>query len=353
MRVEEYSGTKDQWNTFIAENGGWANQSYEWGEFRTDRGWSPIRLIVKDDQTVYLQILVLTKPLPGGFSLLYAPEGPIVRKGDWKDAKNQAAFKEMLSGVKAHAKKHRAILLKIDPHVEAEGFPGDWLKRLGFHDSPEDIQPAYVAQVDLTKSEDEILAGMKQKGRYNIRYATKKGVTVTKGTSEQDLKDWYELTKASAQRQGITYRSFEYFKDFRKHFMVNSDLACFMIARYNGTPVSATLLMFMGSRADYLYGGSSDQDRNVFASYLIQWEGMKEAKRRGCTFYNLTGIAHADDPKNPWYGLRQFKLKFGPEEVALVGAWDLIYKSKTNFLFTKAERARRGFAKLIGKVRSR
>lgn len=351
MRVEEFTGTQNQWNTFIAGNGGGVNQSYEWGEFRTDRGWSPKRYIVKDGRTVRLQILVLTKPLPGGFSLLYAPEGPIVHKDDWKDKQNQAALKAVLKAIEKQAEQHRAILLKIDPHERLERFPLTWLKRLGFRDSPEDIQPAYVAHVDLTKSEDDMLAAMKQKGRYNIRYAGRKGVTISKGTSEQDLKDWYSLTKASAKRQGITYRSFDYFKDFRKHFMVDSDLAVFFIARYNGQPVSATLVTFMGDRADYLYGGSSDQDRNVYASYLIQWEGMKEAKRRGCTYYNLTGIAHSDDPKNPWYGLRQFKLKFGPEKVELVGARDLMYRPKAYFLFTNAERARRGLAKLIGKVR--
>jgi lipid II:glycine glycyltransferase (peptidoglycan interpeptide bridge formation enzyme) len=306
---------------------------------------------VKDDSTTRLAAMVLRKPLPLGQSLFYCPEGPIVSGGDWRDRRNQQAFQALTDHLKKLAKRERAIFFKIDPFAKTEGFPLDWLGQLGFRDSPEDIQPAVVAQVDLTPPEDQILANMKQKGRYNIRYAQRKGVEVTFGTGDRELADFFGLVKQTAQRQGITYRSEQYFKTFQKYFMSQSDSAKFIVARYNGKPAAAILVTLVGDKADYLYGGSSAEDRNVFASYLVQWVGMQEAKRAGAKVYNLTGIAHADDPSNPWYGLRQFKLKFGPKIVDLIGAYDQAYAPARYFLFTNAERVRRRLAKLSGRAR--
>lgn len=352
MQVEQFSGSRDQWNAFVTANGGGVMQSDQWGAMRTDLGWRPERLVVLEKGTIQAAGLVLKKPLPLGYQMYYLPEGPVVTKDDWQDAANQRAVTALFSHLRAQAGQDKAILLKIDPHVRKQDFPLGWLQGQGFQDSPEDIQPAFVAHVDLTRSPDEILAGMKQKGRYNIRYAERKGVEVGVGTSEDDLNTWYELTRASAKRQGITYRSLDYFKTFRKHFMGDDPQACFIIARYEGKPAAAILLTTFGQKADYLYGGSSDADRNVFASYLVQWVGMQEAKKRGCAIYNMTGVAHTDDPKNPWHGLRRFKLKFGAEVVELIGAWDQVYRPTTYFAFTNADRARRLVAKTIGKART-
>lgn len=353
METKAFSGTREQWDRFAAANGGGILQSHEWGAFRSEPElrWGVQYLRVLDGRVVRLQALVLEKPLPGGASFFYCPEGPVVKNGDWADRQNQRAFETLAKYLQREAAGRRVLFLKIDPHVAAEGFPVGWLTKRGFADSPEDIQAPVVAHVDLSGSEDDILARMKQKGRYNVRYAVKKGVTCRVGADEADLAIFYDLLEQTSKRQGISYRSLRYFELFRKNFMVESDLARFIIAEYQGNPVAAILVTFFGDEAIYLYGGSGPDDRNVFGSYLVQWVGMQEAKRRGCTFYNMTGVAATDDPNDAWAGLRQFKLKFGAEVVQLLGARDYLYKPGLYRAFTTADRLRRGVAKLLGRAR--
>jgi lipid II:glycine glycyltransferase (peptidoglycan interpeptide bridge formation enzyme) len=346
MRVEKFTGRPSEWNRFITANGGGIKQSYEWGEFRTELGWKAHRVAAYEGENIAVAGSILQKPLPLGQCFFYCPEGPVVTGGDWNKKSNQKAFAAWHEHLIPKAKSQNALFLKIDPEVATDDFPLDWLGNLGFADSPEDIQPATVTHVDLTPSEDEILAAMKQKGRYNIRYAIKKGVTVRSGTSEADLDTFYRLHEETSKRQGITYRSKNYFAMLRKHFMEKPDFGKFFIAELNGEPLAATLVTFFGPESIYLYGGSSLKDRNVHAAYLVQWEGMKEAKRRKCAFYNMTGIAATDDPNDSWAGLRQFKLKFGGPELHLIGARDYRYDSLRYTLFTQADRVRRKVAKL-------
>lgn len=349
MKVTELRDGKSEWTAFLRANGGNTLQTYEWGEFRRELGWKTRHIIVRDSKEIRLVAMVLQRPLPGGYCFFYCPEGPIVRNKDWRDRKNQRAFTAFTKYLENHKGKELAIFLKIDPHVPVEEFPVKWLAKKGFRDSPEDIQSAVVTEVDLTLSEEKILAAMKPKGRYNIRYAARQGVNVEVGKSQRDLDTFYDLLEQTAKRQHITYRGKLYFESFRKYFMEQANYARFFIAKRQGKPLAATLVTFLGDEATYLYGGSAPQDRNIYASYLVQWEGMKEAKKRGCKFYNMTGVAATDDPTNPWYGLRQFKLKFGGPVTHLVGARDYTYEPFRYFLFTNLDRLRRFVAKRSGR----
>lgn len=351
MKAEELRGGKAQWTRFLKANGGGILQTYEWGEFRRNLGWKARHIVVKDGASIRLAAMVLQKPLPGGYCFFYCPEGPIVKGNDWNDRANRRAFKKFHEYLKTHQGKEMALFLKVDPHIRESEFPVDWLAKRGFRDSPEDIQAAIVTHVDLTPSEDAILASMKQKGRYNIRYAERKGVTVRSGQTPADLDAFYSLLEGTAKRQGISYRSKGYFEHFRQHFMGQDgapDYARFFIAEFNGQPVAAILVTYFGDEAVYLYGGSSEEDRQVYGSYLVQWEAMRVAKSHNCKYYNMTGIAATKDPNDPWAGLRQFKLKFGGPELQLLGAKDYRYHRLRYFLFTQAERGRRLIAKRFG-----
>ncbi len=349
MQVEDLSNARGAWNKFARANRGGVLQSYEWGAFRGELEWEARYLGVRDGDTLRVQALVLKKGLPGGYAFYYCPEGPVVRGGDWHDAKNREAVEALVRYLDDLASEERVVFLKIDPHFAAEQFPVDWLDEVGFRDSPEDIQAAIVSEVDLTPKLEDIFAGFKQKGRYNVRKAVKHGVKVRKSTAAKDLDIFYTLLEDTAKRQGITYREKWYYEQFRKHLMQEHDDACFFIASHGGEPVAATLCTFFGEEAIYLYGGSVAADRNLYASYLCQWAGMEEAKRRGCSFYNLTGIAATDDPNDAWAGLRQFKLKFGGGQTGLVGARDYVYRPIEYFLFTNADRVRRKLAKRSGR----
>ncbi len=348
MHVEEFSGNRTAWTDYLKANGGGVLASWEWGDFKKGHGWKVRRLQVRDGEDVRLVTSVLQKPLPAGFCFFYCPLSPVVKGGDWHDPKNQAAFEALADYLKADAKPERALFLKVDPHVAEADFPLDWLTNLGFKDSVEDVQAPFVVHVDLRPTTEEIFAAMKQKGRYNIRSAQKKGVEVKAGSTEADLDIFYKLHQATAARQGITYRAKDYFSEMRQRLMVDAGHATFLTGWHEGEPVASIIVTFLGEESIYLYGGNSLDDRTTNASYLVQWEGIQLAKQRGCTFYNMTGVAPTDDPDDAWAGLRQFKLKFGGEIVALLGARDQVYKPLRYTAFTQADRVRRKLAKRSG-----
>ena len=348
MQVEELRGAKQVWNQFARENGGGILQSYEWGQFRAELDWKIQYLVVRDGSQIQALALVMRKRLPAGYTFYYCPEGPVVRGANWHDPGNQEAIATVTEYLHQSARRDRAMFLKIDPHLPVSGFPVDWLCSLGYKDSPEDIQAAVVTHVDLTPSGEDIFANMKQKGRYNIRKAVKNEVTVRKSQGAAALNVFYELHAETASRQGITHREKWYFELMRKHLMQSSDQAEFFVAEQKGAPIAAILVTYFGDEAIYLYGGSTQADRNIYASYLVQWAGMEEAKKRGAKFYNMTGIAATDNPDDPWAGLRQFKLKFGGPEIQLLGAYDRIFKPVEYLAFTNAERIRRKLAKRSG-----
>lgn len=349
MNVSEFAGKEEDWTKFLTENRGGFLASWEWAAFKSRHGWNTFRLQVTDGETTRLLTAVLEKRLPMGYSFYYSFESPIVRKGDWHDAKNQQAFETLCEYLRKRAKSRKVLFYKVDPHQSEAEFPLDWLTRLGFKDAVEDIQAPVVAHVDLKPDLEGILARMKQRGRRNIRKAEKKGVTVTSGQAAEDLDNFYRLHEATAMRQGITYRDKRYFAEMREDAMVNSDKATFFTGWCGGKAVSSILVTFLGDESIYLYGGADlSEDRDTYASYLVQWTAMQEAKKRGCTFYNMTGISQSDDPDDAWYGLRQFKLAFGAEVVRLVGARDYPYKPLLYNLFSQADRVRRKLAKRSG-----
>lgn len=345
MQIQLFTGTAQEWDTWLAANGGNHFQSYAWGEFRTDLGWKVRRLVVQDGKETRLAAMFMRRPLPAGYSFWYSPEGPVVTEADWNNARNQSAFEIFAKHLEQLAKPDKALFCKIDPHISLEAFPVVWLESLGWKDSPEDQQSTVVVHVPVDLPEEEILAQMKQKGRYNIRYAQRKGVTVRAGTSKEDLDIFYDLHATMAARQGITYRDKSYFEKQREWLMEKYGIGHFLIAEAEGKPVAAILNLYFGDEGVYQYGGSTDEDRKNMGTYLVQWAGMQEAKKRGCKYYNLTGIAHSDDPKLPWAGLRQFKLKFGGEIVHLLGAYDYPYKKAMYHAFTQADRVRRKLLK--------
>jgi lipid II:glycine glycyltransferase (peptidoglycan interpeptide bridge formation enzyme) len=349
MQVTDLSRAKGAWDKFARENRGGVLQSYEWGQFRQEMEWEVSYVGVSEDKTTLLQAVVMRKTLPGGYGFYYVPEGPVVKGGNWKDAKNQEAFAAFVAHMEERAHEDKTVFMKIDPHFAVEDFPMDWLAESGFRDSPEDVQAAVVSEVDLRPNPEDIFASFKQKGRYNVRKAVKHGVKVRKGSGQRELDQFYTLLEETAKRQSITYREKWYYELFRKYLMQEHDDATFFIASHGGEPVAATLVTFFGEEAVYLYGGSTQADRNLYASYLIQWSGMEEARKRGCAFYNMTGIAATDDPQDAWAGLRQFKLKFGGGQTNLVGARDYVFRPVEYFLFTNADRVRRKLAKRSGR----
>ena len=184
--------------------------------------------------------------------------------------------------------------------------------------------------MDITSPEETWLAQMKQKTRYNIRLAEKQGVIVGFSRAPQDVEIFIELIYATTQRKAIWPHPKAYYRNF---FQVFGEPECVLaLAEHGGQVLAANLLIFFEGAAYYLHGGSSENGRHLMAPFLLQWESMREAKRRGCTLYNFGGVRiHAKDDirstkYDSWAGITRFKQGFAPQTTPVVfpGTYDII-----------------------------
>jgi lipid II:glycine glycyltransferase (peptidoglycan interpeptide bridge formation enzyme) len=210
-----------------------------------------------------------------------------------------------------------------------------------FSRSAADVQSPDTALVDLTAGEDEILGRMKSKGRYNIRLAHKRGVRVRSGGAE-DLEKFYALYQETARRDGINIHALSYYQALFAHCAAypGQELRLYL-AEYEGKTLAANIVLLRKSAATYLYGASSNEDRNVMAPYALQWRAMTDAKAYGCAEYDLFGIPPRADPNHPMAGLYFFKTNFGGRIIHRSGSWDFAYKPAARRVFSAAEALRK------------
>ena len=204
------------------------------------------------------------------------------------------------------------------------------------------MQPENNWVLDITKSEEEILAGMKQKGRYNIKIAQEANLILTGSNNPEskELDAFFDQYQKTGQRHKIAYREKQYFKTLLDIFGKKEyALAC--VVWHGQKPLASAIFLLFGKSALYLYGGSSDEERNLMAPYLLHWEMIKEAKSRCKDEYNFLGIAPNDDQNHPWAGITRFKKQFGGKQVDIVGSYDLVFKSIEYKAFKMAEKIRR------------
>jgi len=214
----------------------------------------------------------------------------------------------------------------------------------------EGVQPKYVFRLDISPDESTLLANMQQKTRYNIRLATKKGVTIRQGTRE-DLPKFYEVLKETTERDRFLVRAYSYFEDLYDS-LVPTGMGELFVAEFDGEIISGTLAFVMGSKAWYIYGASSNAHRNVMPNYLIQWEMIRWAKSLGCTLYDFRGVPGHLTEDNPLYGLYRFKKGFNGEYTEFIGEWDLVYRPAIYFLWNHLEPIYSDVVKgIIGKLR--
>lgn len=277
--------------------------------------------------------LVLKRTAFRYFSIFYAPKGPLM---DWT---NESLRKRVLDDLQSFAKKQGAIFLKLDPDVVlGRGVPGSVdevtekggqavmsdLRRRGWVDSSDQIQFRNTVMIDLSASEEDMLMRMKQKTRYNIRLAEKKGVAVRVGKQE-DLGMLYKMYAETSVRDGFVIRDEEYYMTVWKLFMSavhGQPSAVPLIAEVDNEPVAAIFLFMFAGRGYYVYGMSRDKHREKMPTYLLQWAAMKHAKAHGCLTYDLWGAPDVFDESDSMWGVYRFKEGLGGEVVRTLGAYD-------------------------------
>jgi lipid II:glycine glycyltransferase (peptidoglycan interpeptide bridge formation enzyme) len=322
---------RQEWNAFVAGSPyGHALQSWEWGELKECTGWRAIRLALREGEEYRAAAQVLIRDLPyGSGRLAYVPKGPVLDYGD------PALLAFVLAVLRDLAAAEGVISLKIEPEL-TEPYPhlSELLDRGLRPAAP--VQMRSTIWVDLSPAEDEILARQKQKTRYNIRLAARKGVTVTKGTLD-DLPAWYRMFATTAARDRFSIHGQEYYRQVLE-ILGESGTASLLLARHDGDLLAGIIVFAFGRRALYMYGASGNEKRNLMAPYLVQWEGMRWAKNRGACVYDLWGIPDRLDEQEDLWGVYRHKRGYGGEIVHYIGAFDLVQAPLRHFALESVAR---------------
>ncbi|MFB0535997.1 MAG: lipid II:glycine glycyltransferase FemX [Anaerolineae bacterium] len=307
---------RSRWNEVVAQLPcSHVLQSFEWGEFKAKYGWRPTRLLFEEGNQVRAAASVLCRQLPRfPLRVMYVPKGPLL---DYSDGQ---LLSRVLASLEELARAQRAIFVKIDPDVRLEEKVSETLRGRGWRSSSEQIQFRNTILVDLQQSEDELLASMKAKTRYNIRLAARRGVRVRVGRPD-DLPLFYEMYAETGRRDDFIIRPFAYYRDAWGAF-IEAGLACLFLAEYEGEPLAGLIAFRFGQRAWYMYGASTEKHRNLMPNHLLQWEAIRWAKGAGCTVYDMWGAPDVLSEDNPMWGVYRFKEGFGGQFVRHIGAYD-------------------------------
>ena len=337
------------WNTMIADlPAPHLLQTYEWGQLKSRYGWRIWPVVWRDvNREVEAAALVLQRSLPiRGFAsrmqVLYVPKGPLL---DWR---NTVLVRRVLDDLGRLALHQKGIFIKIDPDVIlGTGIPGqpdaknyrvghdlrEELLERGWRFSDEQVQFKNTAMLDITSDEETLLSRMKQKTRYNIRLAERKGVHIRPGKLE-DLEMLYRMYAETSLRDGFVIRSPDYYQDLWRTFL-KANMAQALIAEVDGEPVSAVWLFHFERRAWYLFGMSTEAHRDKMPNYLLQWEAIRAAKAAGCKVYDLWGAPDEFEESDPLWGVFRFKDGFGGTVVRNLGAYDFPVRPTWYTLYTR------------------
>jgi lipid II:glycine glycyltransferase (peptidoglycan interpeptide bridge formation enzyme) len=326
------------WDRFIAATPDTGfMQSSAWAQFRARGGCEHFAVTLKDGETIVGGALVGKWTLRPGHCFYYVQEGPVL-PADEADAAE--VFDAVLGSIERHRKAEDATVshLRIEPRWQrlpdfARGFQPAAFSDQRFS------EPRNTLCIDLRPGEDEILAQMKPKGRYNIRVARKHGVTVVRDNSYQGLIDFMRIQRCTASRKGMPPMAPGYFRTMLAELVPRGHASLFF-AEHRGRRLATALIVTFGRRVTYLFGGSLLAQRRVMAPSLLHFEIMRKAKASGCEWYDLWGVAPAGQPDHAWQQISEFKRKLGGVEVQFVPTLDYVYDAAAYDQFRLAEHSR-------------
>lgn len=335
-------------------------QSWEWGEFQKKSGFEIRRFGVEEDGKLSA-VATLIKKNPGlKKAYWYCPRGPVVNF-QFSISDSQSIFEFLIQELAGQAKKEAIIFLRIEPLFK--------IQNSKFKIKPTlDVQPFKTLILNLEKSEEELLARMHQKTRYNIRLANKKGIEIKilshpssfKEGGNSDFEKWWEIMEETEKRDKFRLhnkkyyqkmlsachpeQNEEFYKNHQAEFLDSqprNDKRFFIkliVAKYQNKIIAGNIIAFFGGIATYIHGASSNEYRNLMAPYLLQWEAIKLAKRQGLKFYDFYGI-----DENKWPGVTRFKKGFGGKDFSYPGTFDLVFNNLWYNVYKVLRKIRRLF----------
>lgn len=313
VRLEEISDKKI-WETFLLTKTDVHPffQSWNWGEVQKNLGNSIVRFGLYDDQNlVGICLVVLLHARRGHY--FHLRHGPVLL--DF-----QKHFPQFLELFKEMTKKYDMDFLRMSP-ILPETFDMPFLRNLGFRNAPiHNMDAENTCVLDLEKDEESLLAQMRKTTRYLIRKAQKMPIEILQTKDIKDFDSFNQLYEITSKRHGFVPH-----RGMREELLVfgKDDEAVLFLAKYEGKIIAGAIIIFYGDQAIYHHAASDEAFRDIPSPYLLQWEIIKEAKRRGKALYNFWGVIPEKKQKHPWQGLSLFKMGFGGIRKNAIHAQDL------------------------------
>lgn len=345
MEIREVKD-KETWEEFVAGQKPHSFlPSWNWGEFNAAMGDKTWRMGIyqpttNDQQLVGAALVIKITARRGTF--LFVPHGMITNDQRPK-TNNTEAWNTLIDYLTNLAVQEKCSFIRVSPILKKSGEGGELFKKLGFRRAPMHMHAELLWLLDVTPSEETLLKNMRKTTRYLIKKAQADGVRVVMSDSPEHVLIFNNLYEETARRQRFTAFSRDYLLKEFSAFAQDHQIQVFL-AEYNGEFVSGAMIVFYGNAAFYHQGASLNKYPKVAAPYLLQWEIIREVKRRGLEFYNFWGISSDDELNHPWAGLSLFKKGFGGSSEELIPAQDLILSKKywLTYGIERLRRAKRG-----------
>lgn len=341
LKVEEVTiEYKNQFNLLAAH----PLQSWEWGEFRLKTGIKVIRLGIRQNQKLTEALQFTIHPIPfTRYNIGYLP----------KSGKHSSV---MLKALSEYGKKFNCIFIKLEPNISKDDFKS-WpnIEGVEIIYSSHPLFTKYTFQLDLSKSEEDLLKAMHPKTRYNIKVAQKNGVIVTEDNSQEAFNNYLKLMTETTIRQKF-YAHNKNYHHLMWETLRSSKIAHLFTAVYtHGNKrcvLTAWILFIFNGILYYPYGASSTLYKNVMASNLMMWEAIKFGKKNNAKLFDMWGsLGFNADPRDAWYGFHKFKQGYGPKLVELAGSFDLVTNKNVYRLYNFIYRLRQLILNLISYLR--
>jgi peptidoglycan pentaglycine glycine transferase (the first glycine) len=326
----------DKWDSFVNRHpDAHLLQTSGWGKLKSAFGWSAEKIAVEYNQgQVVAGALLLFRRLPLQLgTMVYVPAGPLF----YGDDPLHPANKLLWQGIDSSAQHRRAIFLKVEPcnwYRPRPDLPTQ-LQTAGLRLSAQTVQPPRTSILDLTPSEDAVLKRMNESTRYKSKLAKKKEIDLREGTSA-DVASFNALMAVTGSRDAFGVHDPAYYQKAFDLFASKGQCALLM-ASYAGRDLAGVMVFCCGENAYYLYGASSNEERNRMPTYIVQWAAIRWAMQRGAIRYDLWGVPDAEPETleaefeerktahDGLWGVYGFKRGFGGQIVRSAGAWDKIY----------------------------
>ena len=329
---------KNTWEKFMTSHKeGNFLHSWNWGQFHQNLGKTIYRLgFLKNKTLTGVMLCIVEKAKRATY--LTVPGGPVI---DWGNTDLVNLFKQTIEKI---AEDENCSFVRVRPQILENEENSQLFASLGFKHAPMHLTAELTRQLDLTKSEEQLLSEMRKTTRYEIKQAIKLGIKISVSKDPKDIDEFYKLQRETARRQHFVEFDKKFLEEQFSVFIKDNQVLLFT-ASLGRLKLAQAFIIFYGKEADYHYGASTLDGRKYPGAYLIQWEAIKEAKRRGMKRYNLWGVAPEGQTHHRFWGVSVFKRGFGGQDIEYLHAQDLVinpFSYKINQAIELARKKLRG-----------